>query len=61
MTLNTDSKKLNINKCSDCVNLLCSKNLFGCDYEYFKNVKEQDVLLLIPVLFDCIYFEKLDI
>ena len=49
------------NRCVDCVNLLQIKKnkLYDCDYEHFQNIKKNDIKLLVPVLFDCVRFERL--
>jgi len=48
-------------RCIDCVNLLQIKKnkLYDCDYDYFQNVKKSDLKLLIPILFECVHYEKL--
>lgn len=54
---------ISTNRCVNCVNLLQIKKknkLYECDYEYFQNIKKGDVKLLIPLLFECIHFERLE-
>jgi len=54
--MNGQEKKLY--KCENCVNLIQNNdNYYECDYDYFKNIKKQDMKLLIPEIFDCYKFE----
>ncbi len=50
-----------INKCVNCVNCIQinKNNLFECDLGYFQNATKTQVMIYIPILFECINFERI--
>lgn len=41
-------------KCINCVYCIQEKqDIYSCNYGYFNNYKKQEILLFIPIIFEC--------